>query len=90
MRNFDPNNIKTDGKSNKNIVIYYIGYVTIKDLKYVKINSANPLYLFFSKVKRYFEEDNKNKYLTLVCRKKKKYKELWSKTRDLIRKITKN
>ena len=41
--NFDPNNIKIDEKSFKNILIYYIGYVTIKDLKYVIINSANPL-----------------------------------------------
>ena len=27
----------------KNILIYYTGYVTSKDLKYVKINSVNPL-----------------------------------------------
>ena len=47
---FDPTNINQDEKSYKNIFIYYIGYVTIKDLKYVKINSVNPLYLIFSKV----------------------------------------
>ena len=34
IKNFDPNNIKIDKKSYKNILIYYIGYVTIKkDLK---------------------------------------------------------
>ena len=49
--NFDPNNVKTDEKSSKNILIYYIGYVTIKDSKYAKINNANPLYLILSKVK---------------------------------------
>ena len=38
---FEPDNIKIDAKSYKNILIYYIGYVTIKDLKYVKIESAN-------------------------------------------------
>ena len=43
----------------------------------------------------YFEEINKNKYLTLVLSNKskeiiKKYEELWSKIRDLIRSITKN
>ena len=27
---FDPNNIKIDEKSYKNILIYYIGYVTAK------------------------------------------------------------
>ena len=32
IKNFDPNEIKIDEKSNKNIFIYYIGYVLIKDL----------------------------------------------------------
>ena len=67
----------------------------IKDSKYIKINSVNPLYLIFSKVNGYFEEINGNKYLTLVPinenkEKIKKYEELWSKIRDLIRLITKN
>ena len=43
IKTFDPTNINRDEKSYKNIFIYYIGYVTIKDLKYVKINSVNPL-----------------------------------------------
>ena len=34
----------------KNILIYYIGYRTIKDLKYAKLFSVNPLYLIFNKV----------------------------------------
>ena len=43
----------------------------------------------------YFEEINKNKYLTLVStneskEKIKKYEELWSKIRDIIRSLTKN
>ena len=43
----------------------------------------------------YFEEINKNKYLTLVPtneskEKIKKHKELWRKIRDLIKSITKN
>ena len=66
IKNFEPNNIKTDEKSYKNILIYYIEYVTIKYLKYLKISSVNPLYLIFSKVNGYFEEIDKNKYLTLV------------------------
>ena len=66
IKNFDPHNIKIDEKSYKNILIYYIGYVTIKDSKYIKINSVNPLYLIFNKVNGYFEEINGNKYLTLV------------------------
>ena len=69
--------------------------MTTKDLKYVKINNGNLLYLIFSKVNRYFEEINKNKYLTLVStnqskEKLKKYEELRSKSRDLTRLINKN
>ena len=66
INNFDPDKIKIDEKSYKNILIYYNGYVTSKDLKYVKINSVNPLYLIFSKGNGYFEEINGNKYLTQV------------------------
>ena len=43
---FDLNNIKIDEKSYKNILIYYIGYVMIKDSKYVKIYTVNPFTLF--------------------------------------------
>ena len=46
--------------------MYYIAYVTIKDSKYVKINSVNPLYLMLNRINGYFEEINGNKYLTLV------------------------
>ena len=68
-----------DENSYKNILIYYTGYLTIKDSKYVKINSVNPLYLIFSKVNGYFEKINRNNYLTLVPNnegKEKKYEEL--------------
>ena len=41
IENFDRNNIKLDQKTYKNISIYYIGYVTIKDLKYLKVYSVN-------------------------------------------------
>ena len=47
IKNFDPNNIKIGEKSYQNILIYYIGYVMIKDSKYVKSYSVNPLYLIF-------------------------------------------
>ena len=45
IENFGSNNVKIDEKSYKNILIYYNGYVTIKE--YVKIYSVNPLYLIF-------------------------------------------
>ena len=66
VKNFDPNNIKIDEKSNKNILIYYIIYVTIKDSIYVKTDSVNPLYLIINKVKGYFKQINGNQYLMLV------------------------
>ena len=85
-KNFDQNNIKIDEKSYKNILINYIGYITIKDSKYVKINSV---------MNGYFHEINKSKYLTLVPtndnkEKTKKYEKLWSKIRNLIRSVIKN
>ena len=40
--------------------------MAIKDSKYVKNYSVNPLYLIFSNANGYFEEINKSKYLTLV------------------------
>ena len=63
--------------------------------KYVKINSVNPLYLIFNKVNGYFEQINGNQYLILVAtnennEKSKKYEELCSKIRGLLRSITKN
>ena len=69
--------------------------MTIKDLKYVKTDSVNAIYLTFNKVNGYFEEINGNKYLTLVPanesnEKIKRYEELWSKIRDLIRSVTEN
>ena len=70
IKDFDPYNVRIDKKSYKNILIYYIGYVTInKDLK---IYSVNLFYLIFDKVNRYFKEINGNKYLTLVPANKSK------------------
>ena len=71
-KNFDPIKIKIVEKSYKNILICYIGYVTIKNPKYVKINSVNPLHFTISKVNGDFEEINKNKHLTLVPTNKSK------------------
>ena len=72
IKNFDPIKIKIVEKSYKNIFICYIGYVTIKNPKYVKINSVNPLYFIISKVNGDFEEINRNKHLTLVPTNKSK------------------
>ena len=74
ITNFDSNNIKIDEQSYKNIRIYYTEYVTVKDSKYVKIDSVSPLYLIFIKVNGYFEEINRNNYLMLVSTNKNKEK----------------
>ena len=67
--------------------------MTIKGAKDVKVNSVNPLYLIFNN--GYFEEINERKYFTLVLtneikEKIKRYEELWSKMKDLIRLVIKN
>ena len=55
IRNFDSNLNK---KSYKNINIYYIGYITMKDSKYVNIDSVNSLYLIIGEVDGFIEEKN--------------------------------
>ena len=51
IENFDPNNIKINEKSNKNI-INFTGYAAIKE--YVKSYGVNLLYLIFWYVNVYF------------------------------------
>ena len=93
MKFLDPNKIKIDEKLYKNILVYYIAYVTVKGSIYVKINSINPLYIISNRINGYFEEIKENKYLTLVStneskEKIKKYEELWIKVNNLIKTIT--
>ena len=56
VKHFDSNWIKIDKKLCKNIVIYYVRFITIKNLSYGKINSVNPLYLIFNEINGYIEE----------------------------------
>ena len=56
IKSLERNKIKRDEKSCKNILIYYIGYVTFEDLRYVKINCVNPLYLIIDKIDRCSEK----------------------------------
>ena len=66
MRNFQPNLLKIDKKSYKDIDIYYIGYITvIKIGDYENICSVNPLYLIINSVTGYFKEKNSEKYLII-------------------------
>ena len=49
FKDSDSNLLKIDKKSYKNIGIYYIGYLTIKDFDHVRLNSVNPLYIITGK-----------------------------------------
>ena len=78
--------IKIDKKSYKNIGIYYIGYITMKDSDNVKINSVNPLYLIIGELDGSIEENNGNKYLIFTSTdKNKKVLEKYAKLLDEIK-----
>ena len=55
-KDFNSNLLKIDRKFYKNINIYYIGYITMKDSDYVNINSVNLLYSIIDKVDGFIEE----------------------------------
>ena len=63
INDFDPNLLKIDKKSYKNIDFYCLGYITVKYSDYVKVNSVNPLYLIISELDGYIKEKNESKYL---------------------------
>ena len=64
LKYFQPNLLKIDRKSYKNIGIYNIGYITIKKVDdYESIYSVNLLYLLVNHANGYIEEKNVNKYL---------------------------
>ena len=83
LKDFDASMLKIDKKNYKEIDVYYIGYVTFKEIANCNnINSVNPLYLMIDKMIGHFEEKSGNKYLVLddVDESKKvskKYKEVW-------------
>ena len=57
LKGFDASLIKVDKKNNKEIDIYYIGYVTFKEIANCNnVNNVNLLYLMIDKVIGHFEE----------------------------------
>ena len=67
--------------------------MTLKDLRYIKTNSVNPLYIIINKINGNIEESNENKCLRVVPTDEskdtlKKYEELCTKIRVLIRSKT--
>ena len=65
FKNFEPNLLKIDRKSYKNIVIYNIGYITIKKLMIMKIFTVYILCicLLIKEVDILKKKKNENKYL---------------------------
>ena len=86
--------LKIDRKSNKNIGIYNIGYITIKKIDGCEnIYSVNPLHLLVNHTNGYIEEKNGNKYLIFDSTDKnnellKKYKDVWSGIKNKIKTVS--
>ena len=64
----------------------------VKDRRYIKTKSINPLYLIIGKINGYFEEMGTLKLFPIDERKEimNSYQDLQSKIRDLIRSISNN
>ena len=64
IKNFESKLLEIAKKSYKDIGVYSIGYVTIKNIDDCKnIYSVNPLYLLVNHANGYIEEKGVNKYL---------------------------
>ena len=64
LKTFDSKNLKLDKKTYKNLDIYNIGYVTVKNIGSSSghsINSVNPLYLRIDNASGYIKEKGSNK-----------------------------
>ena len=69
LENFKLNLLQIDKKSQKNIGIYNIRYITNKKIDDCEnINSVNPLYLRITNANGYIKEINGNKYLIFDSR----------------------
>ena len=72
IKNFDPDLLRIDKKSCKNIGICHIGYTTIKKSDdYENVHSLNPFYLINNKTRKYWTHNFDIK-LNVWLRKKKK------------------
>ena len=77
IRNFHLNLLKIDKKPDKDVDIYYVGYITIKKFSNCEnIHSVNPLYLIIHSATEYFKENYGEKYLILDST--EKYEEVFS------------
>ena len=76
-KDFQSNLLTIDKKPYKSFDIYYVCYITIKEIGNCKnIHSVNPLYLIFNSERGYFKEENSEKYVFLDST--EKYEEVFS------------
>ena len=94
LKNFESNLLKIDRKHYKGIDIFYIGYITNKEIGDCEnIHSLNPLHLLVYHASGYIEEKNGNKCLIFddsVNGNKgllKKYADVWDGIKNEIRTI---
>ena len=91
LKTFEPNLLKIDKKSYKNIPIYNNGCITIKKIDDSgSIYSVNPLYLQVNHANGYIKEKNGNKYLIFDTTDEnkellKKYSVVWSGIKNKIK-----
>ena len=93
IKDVNPDVLKIEKRSYKNTVIYYIGFIAIKNISdYGSINSANPLYLMIHGEIGHIEEKNRGKCLALSPYNGlvEKYKEVWGKINSEIEVINAN
>ena len=94
IKHFEPNLLKIDRKSYKNIGIYNIGYITIKKIDDCEIiYSVNPLHMLVNHASGYIEEKNGNKYLIFDSTDEnkellKKYNDVWNGIKNKIEAVT--
>ena len=59
LKYFESNLLKINKKQSKYIDIYYIGYITIKEIGYCEnIHCVNPLHLLVNHASGYIEDKN--------------------------------
>ena len=83
IKDYEPNLLKIDRKSYKDIGIYNIGCIAIKEIDDCENSySVNPLYLLVNHENGYIEAKNENKYLIFDSTDEKK--ELLKKTTQMV------
>ena len=92
IKKIDPNLLKIDKKSYKDIGIYNIGYITIKKIdEYENICSVNPLYLIIDHASGYIEEKGVSKYFIFdSTNENKELIDVFNGIRNKIKKISGN